>query len=199
MWPVVLDKTELVVLWGADPLEHLKVSWTVPDFVGVQGFMDLAKKGTPVVVIDPLRTETARTLKAEWVPIRQRTDTAMMLGIMHTLHAEKLFDRKFLDEYTVGFDRFERYLTGTDDNTPKTAQWASAICGIPAENIQMLARRMAKSRTMIMAGWSIQRQRNGEQAHWMLVTLAAMLGPDRPARRGLRLLVPLCVRRQPHR
>ena len=128
------------------------------------------------MVIDPLRTETARTLKAEWVPIRQRTDTAMMLGIMHTLHAEKLFDRKFLDEYTVGFDRFERYLTGTDDNTPKTAQWASAICGIPAENIQALARRMAKSRTMIMAGWSIQRQRNGEQAHWMLVTLAAMLG-----------------------
>ena len=73
---------------GADPLNTLKVSWTVPDFVGVQGFMDLAKKGTPVVVIDPLRTETARTLKAEWVPIRQRTDAAMMLGIMHTLHAE---------------------------------------------------------------------------------------------------------------
>lgn len=35
---------------------------------------------------------------------------------------------------------------------------------------------MAKSRTMIMAGWSIQRQRHGEQAHWMLGTLAAMLG-----------------------
>ena len=31
VWPVVLDKPELVVLWGADPLNTLKVSWTVPD------------------------------------------------------------------------------------------------------------------------------------------------------------------------
>ncbi len=27
-----------------------------------------------------------------------------------------------------------------------------------------------------MAGWGIQRQQYGEQKHWMLVTLAAMLG-----------------------
>lgn len=29
---------------------------------------------------------------------------------------------------------------------------------------------------MLMAGWGIQRQQYGEQKHWMLVTLAAMLG-----------------------
>lgn len=35
---------------------------------------------------------------------------------------------------------------------------------------------MAANRTMLMAGWGIQRQQYGEQKHWMLVTLAAMLG-----------------------
>ena len=29
---------------------------------------------------------------------------------------------------------------------------------------------------MLMAGWGMQRQQYGEQKHWMLVTLAAMLG-----------------------
>lgn len=176
VWPVVHEHTKLVVVWGADPMNTLKVSWTTPDFVGYEGFDGLRQKGVPVVVIDPLRTETAKKLMAEWIPIRQRTDVAMMLGMMHTLHVEKLYDRKFVDEYTVGFDRFEPYLLGTTDKTPKSAEWASAICGVPAEQIRALARRMAKTRTMIMAGWSIQRQKNGEQAHWALVALASMLG-----------------------
>ena len=29
---------------------------------------------------------------------------------------------------------------------------------------------------MLMGGWGMQRQRHGEQTHWMLVTLASMLG-----------------------
>lgn len=35
---------------------------------------------------------------------------------------------------------------------------------------------MAHHRTMLMAGWGIQRQHHGEQPHWLLVTVAAMLG-----------------------
>jgi biotin/methionine sulfoxide reductase len=31
---------------------------------------------------------------------------------------------------------------------------------------------------MLMSGWGMQRQQFGEQKHWMLVTLAAMLGAD---------------------
>ena len=39
-----------------------------------------------------------------------------------------------------------------------------------------LARRFAKNRTMLTSGWVMQRQHHGEQPHWMLVTLASMLG-----------------------
>lgn len=35
---------------------------------------------------------------------------------------------------------------------------------------------MYENRTMIMAGWGIQRAQYGEQTHWMIVTLASMLG-----------------------
>lgn len=39
-----------------------------------------------------------------------------------------------------------------------------------------LAREMASKRTMVTVTWSLQRTRHGEQAPWMGVTLASMLG-----------------------
>ena len=47
---------------------------------------------------------------------------------------------------------------------------------MPEAQIVKLAELMAANRTMLMAGWGMQRQQFGEQKHWMIVTLAAMLG-----------------------
>lgn len=43
----------------------------------------------------------------------------MMLGIAHTLVAEKLHDTKFLATYTTGFEKFLPYLMGETDKTPR--------------------------------------------------------------------------------
>ena len=104
------------------------------------------------------------------------TDVALMLGLAHTLVSEGLHDRDFLDLYTVGFRKFERYLVGADDGTPKSAEWAAAITGIDAETIRTLARRMAATRTMIATSYSLQRGDHGEQTFWMTATLGAILG-----------------------
>jgi biotin/methionine sulfoxide reductase len=87
-----------------------------------------------------------------------------------------LHDTAFLDRYTVGFERFLPYLTGKSDGQPKDAAWAAGICGIEAQAIRKLARRMASVRTMITVAWSIQRGDHGEQPCWMAIVLAAMLG-----------------------
>ena len=175
-WPVVVEHSQLVVLLGCDALLTLKNSWNIPDFGGYEGLRDIRDKGTRVVAIDPVRTGTIKAINAEWVPIRQRTDVALLLGIMHTLHAENLHDADFLKSYTTGWPQVEEYLLGKKDGTAKTAEWASSTCGVPANQIKQLARDMKKNRTIIMAGWGIQRQQHGEQAHWMVATLAAMLG-----------------------
>jgi len=176
VWPVVVEHTQLMVFWGADPLVTNQIGWQVPDHAAYPAMEALKKKGTKVICIDPVRTESCEYFNAEWLGPRPQTDVAMMLGIAHTLYVENLHDAKFLARYTKGFDRFAPYLTGKSDGVPKTADWAAAICGIPADTIRDLARRFAASRTMLAGGWSIQRQHHGEQAHWMLVTLAAMLG-----------------------
>ncbi len=176
VWPVVVDNTQLMVFWGADPVLTNQIGWVVADHGGYEGMKALKAKGTKVICIDPVKTDTAEFFGAEWIAPRPQTDVALMLGIAHTLVDEKLVDEKFLKTYTTGYDKFLPYLMGETDKTPKTAEWAAGVSDVPADTIKDLARRFAKNRTMIAAGWSLQRQQYGEQRHWMLVTLASMLG-----------------------
>lgn len=174
-WPNIAENTELMVFWGANPINTSQISWQVADhgFAKMEG---LKNAGAKVICIDPINTETCRYFDAEWLAPRPQTDVALMLGIAHTLYTEGLHDQDFLEKYTSGFDKFLPYLTGNKDGVPKTAEWASEICELAPETIRDLARRFASHRTMLALGYSTQRQHHGEQVHWMLITLASMLG-----------------------
>ena len=172
-WPVIKANSKLIVLWGANPATTSRV---LAAGYGTREWLGLKGSEVETIAIDPMRSETVRALGCRWVPVRSNTDVALALGMMHVLYAEKLYDPKFLDTYAAGFAEFVKYLTGETDHTPKTPAWAEGITGVPAATIAELARKMAKTRTLIACGWSIQRQHHGEQGPWALVTLAAMLG-----------------------
>ncbi|MBV5264876.1 molybdopterin-dependent oxidoreductase [Pinisolibacter aquiterrae] len=172
-WPVIHANAKLIVLWGANPLATTRI---LSGRYATKAWYEVKARGIEVIAIDPMKSETIKELGCEWVPIRPNTDVALALGLMHTLLTENLHDAKFIEDYTRGFKDFQPYLTGTEDGTPKTAEWASGITGVPAETIRGLARKMAKTRTTIASGWSTQRQHHGEQAPWAIVALGAMLG-----------------------
>ncbi|MEX9254892.1 molybdopterin guanine dinucleotide-containing S/N-oxide reductase [Pseudenterobacter timonensis] len=177
-WPLVLEHTEVVVLWSANPLNTLKIAWNASDEQGMSYFEALRKSGKRLICIDPMRSETVDFFgdKMEWIAPHMGTDVAMMLGIAHTLVENGWQDEAFLARCTTGYDQFARYLTGESDGVAKTAEWAEAICGVSATTIRELAQLFHQHTTMLMSGWGMQRQQYGEQKHWMLVTLAAMLG-----------------------
>ena len=78
--------------------------------------------------------------------------------------------------YCTGFERVLPYLLGETDGQPKDAAWAATITGVPADTIRALARRMAATRTMVTASWSLQRAHHGEQPYWAVMLLASALG-----------------------
>ena len=119
--------------------------------------------GTQFVNISPLQSDLEGGSQSQWLAIRPNTDVALMLGLAHVMLSESLHNQAFLDRYTVGFDQFAAYLRGETDGVVKSAAWASEICELPTEVIEDLARRMAKSRTMISVSWSLTRQDHGEQ------------------------------------
>jgi len=177
-WPLVLEHSEVVVLWSANPLNTLKIAWNASDEQGIPYFDALRKSGKRLICIDPMRSETMDFFgeSAEWIAPHMGTDVAMMLGIAHTLVENGWQDEAFLARCTSGYETFADYLLGATDGIAKTAEWAADICGVPAEKIRELAALFHNNTTMLMSGWGMQRQQFGEQKHWMLVTLAAMLG-----------------------
>lgn len=176
-WATIAKHTDLVVAFGGWAMKNNQVN---AGGMGVHGARDglraCREKGVSFVYLGPLQDDMADFLDAEWLQPRPTTDVAVMLGLAHTLVAEGLHDRAFLDNYCVGFEPFRRYLMGEEDGVPKTAQWAEAISSVPAGTITTLARRMAGGRTLISSSWSLQRQEYGEHPYWMTVVLAAMLG-----------------------
>jgi biotin/methionine sulfoxide reductase len=176
-WSSIAENTGLLVCFGGVPLKNTQINHGgLPEHDDRGWQKTISESGCQVVYVGPLRDDVAGLAGAEWLAARPNTDTAVMLGLAHTLVAEGLHDEAFLASHCTGFDKFKPYLTGEVDGTPKDADWAGAIAELEPDAIRQLARRMAATRTMLTACWSLQRADHGEQPFWMAVVLAAMLG-----------------------
>ena len=180
-YPVLIESSECIVFWGADPINTNQIAWGVPDHQSY-GYMkklkeEAKKRNLKFYVIDPVYNNTGMYFGAEHIQVRPTTDVALMLGIAHYLYSENLYSKDFVNKYTSGFAEFESYLLGkSEDMVAKTPEWASKICGVDVNVIKMLAKEFSSKRTMLMGGWSTQRAHHGEQPNWMLITLASMIG-----------------------
>ncbi len=176
-WDVMAEHTGLFVTFGGVPRKNAQVNpGGASEHLVKGGLYGMAKAGVKFVNISPTRADLDVGADFDWIPIRPNTDVACMLGLAYAIHEAGDHDRHFLTKYCVGFDKFEAYLTGKSDGQSKTPEWASTICGIPAQKIRALASQMTSARTMVNVCWAAQRAHHGEQPFWMIVTLAAMLG-----------------------
>lgn len=166
-----LINSRLVILWGLNPA-------TVIDGCGTAYSLAKAREaGTKFIVVDPKFTDTAALVADRWIPIRPGTDAAVMIAMAHVMITENLHDRRFLDTYTVGFERFQHYVLGDEDGAPKTPAWAESISGVPAHTIIELSREYAITKpAALLPSKAPGRTAYGEQYHRAAFTLAAMTG-----------------------
>ncbi len=102
--------------------------------------------GKEFVCIDPFCNYTAvchDTIK--WIPILPNTDAALDFAVMYVWITEDLYDKEYVATHSVGFEKVEAYVLGTDEEgIPKTPAWASERTGIPEWTIKAYARKRAK-------------------------------------------------------
>lgn len=165
------SNARLIILWGWNPGNNL---------YGVNNTFrfSLAKEaGARIICIDPRYTISAALYADQWIPIIPGTDTAMLIAMAHVMITENLHDQRFLDSFTVGFDKFKEYVLGIEDGVAKTPAWAEKITGVPAATIESLGREYATTKAAaLMVGWSPGRTAYGEQYFRAASTLKAMTG-----------------------
>ena len=187
---IELRKSDIVILHGCNP------AWSS---AGSPAYHLLQiKRQNPnaeFISIDPMYSETAALVGAEWIPIRPSTDIAFLIGMAHTVYTldqagEDLMDWDWLNTRTLGFDQehmpedaeegarsFKEYMLGEVDGVVKDAAWASEICGVPVEKFEYLARKIARdNKVAYLTAWAPARTHNSDNLPQMFMTLGAMTG-----------------------
>ncbi len=176
-WSSINKNTELFVAFGGVPVKNGQISQGgLGEHLQVSAINKAKKNGIRFINISPLKNDIPRNIQSKWLKIYPNSDTALMLAICYNLIKNKTYNKEFIKKYTVGFNRFEDYLTGRQDGIVKSSDWASKICNISQREIDKLSLDMAKNRTMISVSWSLTRQDHGEQPFWCAIVLSAMLG-----------------------
>ena len=163
-WEQIAEHSEVVLAFGGMALKNSMVAGGgISQHVERGAMARAAARGCRFVLVGPLQDDLPAEAGAEWLSAIPGTDTALMLGLLHTLVAEGLHDRAFLERYTEGWPVFERYVMGADDGLAKDAAWAATLSGIDADTIRALARSLHGRRVLVTVAHALQRAEHGEQ------------------------------------
>ncbi|MCC8936586.1 molybdopterin-dependent oxidoreductase [Bradyrhizobium sp. Arg68] len=156
-------KTNCVVLFGHNPWKH---SWT-PVYNAIR---QAQARGAKLIVLDPRKSENAE-LADIWLPLRAGTDAAMCLGWLNVIINEGLYDRAFVEKWTIGFEALR--LRVADFSLERVAE----ITGVSPEDIAAAARLYATSGPAVIP-WSpiTDQQRNSTSAIRLQAILRALTG-----------------------
>ena len=163
-----IERTDLLIVLGANPLVSNGSMWTVPDFRGKA--KALRARGGELIVIDPRRTETAAVADAHHF-IRPNSDVFLLAAMVHTLFAENLVKLGGVAEWVQGMDELRHAIA------PFTPEVCATRCQMDAETIRSLARKMANTpRAALYARIGTCTQEYGTLASWLVDVINTLTG-----------------------
>ena len=138
-----LDRTDYLLMLGANPFESNGSLATAPDFPG--RLQAIQKRGGRFVVVDPRRTKTAKAAD-EHLTIRPGSDAAWLAALAHVLFAEALVDTGAAGEHLDGVDDVRRLVAPFTPEAVEHATW------ITPEITRRIARELAAAPTAAVYG-----------------------------------------------
>ena len=168
-----LDRTDHLLMLGANPYESNGSLCTAPDFPG--RLKALRARGGTVVVVDPRHTKTAANAD-EHIAIQPGSDAHLLAAMIHTLFDEDLVDLGAAAAYAAGTDDVEAAVA------PFSPEAVAGRCRIEAATIRRLARDLAAAERGVVYGRiGTHTVRHGTLASWAVDALNTLTGNlDRP-------------------
>ncbi|MCE6994637.1 molybdopterin oxidoreductase family protein [Saccharothrix sp. S26] len=168
-----VDRTDFLLILGADPFSSNGSLWTVPDVVG--RLKALRRRGGAFVVVDPRRSRTAAAADRH-LAIVPGTDVFLLLAMVNELFAASLVDLKALAGHVNG-------VAGVRElSSPFTPEAVAGRCGIGAGEIRALTRQLAEAeRAAVYGRIGTTTVEFGTVASWLVDVLNILTGNlDRP-------------------
>ena len=139
-----LDRTDYLVIMGANPYASNGSLCTAPDFPG--RIEAMRSRGGRLVVVDPRRSRTAEEAD-RWLPIRPGSDALLLAAVVQTMQAEGLVQ---VGEHVLPHLRgLGAVLAACARFTPEAV---AAATGIEPDAIRTLARELAAAPTATVYG-----------------------------------------------
>jgi anaerobic selenocysteine-containing dehydrogenase len=163
-----LDRTDYLLMLGANPAESNGSLCTAPDFMG--RLAAISERGGKVVVVDPRRTRTAAAAD-EHLFIRPGTDATLLVGIIARLFACGAVNPGRLAAHTNGLDDLAGLVA------PFTPDAVAAVTGIDAATVVRLADELAAAPTAAVYGrMGTTTVEFGTVASWATDVIGVLLG-----------------------
>jgi anaerobic selenocysteine-containing dehydrogenase len=158
-----ITNSACILVWGNNPQASAPPA--------AARIREALEKGAKLIVIDPRVTEFAAQADLH-LQVRPGTDTALALGMINVMVTEGLFDREFVETWTVGMDELAE---AASDYAPTQA---AEITGVPPEKIVEAARMFAgaPSSCIVQGTNSLDQHAVGLQSSRCVAILQAITG-----------------------
>ncbi|MEO1055601.1 MAG: molybdopterin-dependent oxidoreductase, partial [Actinomycetota bacterium] len=169
-----LDRTDYLLMLGANPYASNGSVCTAPDFPG--RVAAIRERGGTVVVVDPRRSKTAEEAD-EWLAIRPATDALLLAAIAeHLLSSGRAAPGEHLAGHVAGHDALAPALA------PFTPDAVAAATGIDAATTRRIAEELAAAPSAAVYGRiGTTTTEFGSTASWLIDVVNYLTGNlDRP-------------------
>ncbi len=154
--------SKCIVIWGANPV--------VTSHYHGEVLKKAKNDGVKIMVVDPRKSPTTKFASLV-CQLRPGTDGALALGCLNIIINEGLYDRKFVDRWTIGFDKLKEHVR------QYSPERVSEITSVPIETIKEFARAYAASKpAAIYQGLALDGHSNGVNNIRAIACLIALTG-----------------------
>lgn len=157
------EESNCVVVWGANPYASSYPRWG-------RRVIEAKTRGAKLIVIDPASQYFSAKADVLLQPL-PGTDLALALGFMNVIIEEELYDREFVEKWTIGFNELKEHVK---DYPPEVVE---ELTTVPSEKVVEAACLYATLKpACIHQGCGLEHHLNAVQTSRALAMLHALTG-----------------------
>ncbi len=167
-----IPNTRLLVVWGSSITDcSLRIGEGVSYGIPPTSLASYIKRrGIKLMVVDPRKSALARSSDL-WIPVRPGTDAALALALINYIIEHDIYDRDFVEEYTVGFEELRKRISGY------TIEWAERVTWARRSIITRFAEEYATTKpATIRLGNGVEPHSNSFNIARAIAILSAITG-----------------------